>query len=330
MPAPAVGALVGVVGRALGGKVAQTAAKVGAKKLGQAAVKEVAEEGGKKLGQKALAQAPGMVMQTAQSAQQASNQRNQQQVDRTRQVMSTNTEQFQKEDVATLMTQPPIINEVYHHAGHNTYEGEECTIQDCGNSPTTFVNYWHPVIRESTHNYQHHMCPSCGVKYGALGSQYDVKLAGEFMLLGDVLVKDRKTPEAMRHKREYDTKYESSPERVKYREELNRERRRRGMYGSHDHKDISHTEGGGLTVESEHTNRGRHFKDKGTLRPIAKSLKDDLQLLRNLLGGPMDEQDEKIAAALSRTIDEQSEEEMPEEEKHHEYFGGSHRVESLQ
>jgi hypothetical protein len=117
---------------------------------------------------------------------------------------------------------------------------------------------------------------------------------------------------------------------VKYREELNRERRRRGMYGSHDHKDISHTEGGGLTVESEHTNRGRHFKDKGTLRPIAKSLKDDLQLLRNLLGGPMDEQDEKIAAALSRTIDEQSEEEMPEEEKHHEYFGGSHRVESLQ
>ena len=322
MPAQAAaGALVGVVGRALASKVGQTAAK------------EVAEEGAKKLGQKALEQAPGMMMQTAQSAQQASNQRNQQQVDRTRQVMSTNTQQFEKSygaDVSVLIQQPPMINKVFHHNGEHAYEGEECTIQDCGNSPTTFVDYWHPVIRESTHNYQHHMCPSCAVQYGAIPEKYDVKLAGEFMLLGDVLVKDRKSPEAMRHKREYDTKYESSPERVKYREELNRERRRRGIYGSHDHKDISHTEGGGLTLESQHANRGRHFKDKGTLRPIAKSLKDDLQLLRNLLAGPMDEQDEKIVMALNRTIDEQSDEEMPEEEKHHEYFGGSHRVQSLQ
>ena len=90
---------------------------------------------------------------------------------------------------------------------------------------------------------------------------------GEPMDLAWRLLKDRKSPEAFRHKKEYDTKYESSPERVKYREELNRERRRRGMYGDHSGRDISHTEGGKLTVESEHANRARHFKDRGTLRP---------------------------------------------------------------
>ena len=82
------------------------------------------------------------------------------------------------------------------------------------------------------------------------------------------LLKDRKSPEAFRHKKEYDTQYESSPERVKYREELNRERRRRGMYGDHSGRDISHTQGGKLTVESEHANRARHFKNKGTLRVV--------------------------------------------------------------
>jgi len=82
----------------------------------------------------------------------------------------------------------------------------------------------------------------------------------------DALLKNL-SPEAKRHKLEYDKKYESSPERVKYREQLNRERRRRGIYGSGDHMDVSHTEGGKLTLEPEHDNRARHFKDKGTLRP---------------------------------------------------------------
>lgn len=83
------------------------------------------------------------------------------------------------------------------------------------------------------------------------------------------VVKSRElSPEARRHKLEYDKKYESSPERVKYREELNQERRRRGIYGSGDHKDVSHTQGGRLTLEGEHSNRARHFKDKGTLRVI--------------------------------------------------------------
>jgi len=87
----------------------------------------------------------------------------------------------------------------------------------------------------------------------------------EFQKAFDFL-KERKSPEAKQHKLEYDKKYESSPERVKYREELNRERRRRGIYGSGDHMDVSHTQGGKLTLESEHANRARHFKGRGTLR----------------------------------------------------------------
>jgi len=94
------------------------------------------------------------------------------------------------------------------------------------------------------------------------------KVASEPMNIAFQLLKERVSPEAKRHKLEYDKKYESSPERVKYREELNRERRRRGIYGSHDHKDISHTQGGKLTLEGEHENRARHFKDKGTLREL--------------------------------------------------------------
>jgi len=82
------------------------------------------------------------------------------------------------------------------------------------------------------------------------------------------MLKERKSPEAMRHKLEYDKQYESSPERVKYRTELNRERRKRGIMGSHDHKDVSHTQGGRLTLEGEHDNRARHFKNRGTLRQI--------------------------------------------------------------
>ena len=78
------------------------------------------------------------------------------------------------------------------------------------------------------------------------------------------LLKERVSPEAKRHKLEYDKKYESSPERVKYREELNRERRRRHIMGRGG-PDMSHTKDHTIVPESPHTNRARHFKDKGTL-----------------------------------------------------------------
>lgn len=78
------------------------------------------------------------------------------------------------------------------------------------------------------------------------------------------LLKERVSPEAKRHKLEYDKKYESSPERVKYREELNRERRRRHIMGRGG-PDMSHTKDHNIVPEDPHTNRARHFKDKGTL-----------------------------------------------------------------
>jgi len=78
------------------------------------------------------------------------------------------------------------------------------------------------------------------------------------------LLKERVSPEAIAHKLAYDKKYESTPERVKYREELNRERRRRHIMGQGG-PDMSHTKDHTIVPEDPHTNRARHFKDKGTL-----------------------------------------------------------------
>jgi hypothetical protein len=87
---------------------------------------------------------------------------------------------------------------------------------------------------------------------------------GEPMEIAMRLLKERVSPEAKRHKLEYDKKYESSPERVKYREELNRERRQRHIMGQGG-PDMSHTSQHTIVPEDPHTNRARHFKDKGTL-----------------------------------------------------------------
>ena len=90
-------------------------------------------------------------------------------------------------------------------------------------------------------------------------------VGGKPTIVKMVLVKAPVSPEAKRHKLEYDKKYESTPERVKYREELNRERRRRGIYG-HGGPDMSHTKDHTLVAESPHANRARHFKERGTLK----------------------------------------------------------------
>jgi len=82
------------------------------------------------------------------------------------------------------------------------------------------------------------------------------------------LLKHATTPEALRHKVEYDTGYESNPERLKYREELNRERRKRGIMGQGG-PDISHTREHTLVEEDPHANRARHFKERGTLKSVA-------------------------------------------------------------
>ena len=92
-------------------------------------------------------------------------------------------------------------------------------------------------------------------------------VGGKPTIVKSVLVKSPVSPEAKRHKLEYDKKYESSPERVKYREELNRERRKRGIYGRGG-PDMSHTKDHSLVAESPHANRARHFKERGTLKSV--------------------------------------------------------------
>lgn len=84
------------------------------------------------------------------------------------------------------------------------------------------------------------------------------------------LLKDRKSAQAFENKKKYDSEYQKNPKRVKYREQLNAERRKRGIYGKGG-KDVSHTQGGKLTLESPHANRARHFKNRGTLRQVKKS-----------------------------------------------------------
>ena len=83
------------------------------------------------------------------------------------------------------------------------------------------------------------------------------------------VLKRAMTPLALQHKHTYDTKYEQSPKRIKYREELNRERRKRGIYG-HGGPDVSHTSQHTLVLENPHSNRARHFAGK-TLKPMRKS-----------------------------------------------------------
>jgi|TARA_R100000479_G_scaffold171330_1_gene114822 hypothetical protein len=73
------------------------------------------------------------------------------------------------------------------------------------------------------------------------------------------------SPAAKKHKKEYDTKYESTPARKKYRRDLERERRKRGVDGKGG-KDMSHTARGTIVPEDMHANRARHFKSKGTLK----------------------------------------------------------------
>lgn len=115
-----------------------------------------------------------------------------------------------------------------------------------------------------TNQIQIHQPPVTPVHADKKLHNWQYKNASEPMELAMQLLKERVSPEAKRHKLEYDKKYESSPERVKYREELNRERRRRNIMGRGG-PDMSHTKDHTIVPESPHTNRARHFKDKGTL-----------------------------------------------------------------
>ena len=67
-------------------------------------------------------------------------------------------------------------------------------------------------------------------------------------------------PEARAKKNEYNTKYHSTPERIKYRSKLNSANKENGTYGNHDGKDESHTKSGRLVKEKQSSNRARNGK----------------------------------------------------------------------
>lgn len=65
-------------------------------------------------------------------------------------------------------------------------------------------------------------------------------------------------PKARKKKQDYDKKYHSTPERKKYRAELNAKNRKAGTYGNKDNKDMSHKKNGILVKESQTKNRARN------------------------------------------------------------------------
>jgi len=64
--------------------------------------------------------------------------------------------------------------------------------------------------------------------------------------------------ESIKRKKAYDKKYSASPERKKYRAELNAANRKAGTYGNGDGMDMSHTKSGKLVKEVSKTNRARN------------------------------------------------------------------------
>ena len=59
-------------------------------------------------------------------------------------------------------------------------------------------------------------------------------------------------------KKAYDTEYQKTDERKKYRADLNKANRKAGTYGNKDGIDMSHTKSGRLVKERQSANRARN------------------------------------------------------------------------
>ena len=64
--------------------------------------------------------------------------------------------------------------------------------------------------------------------------------------------------ERKKKKLAYDTKYQATEERKKYRAKLNKANREDGTYGNGDGLDVSHTKSVKVTKEKAKTNRARN------------------------------------------------------------------------
>ncbi len=96
-------------------------------------------------------------------------------------------------------------------------------------------------------------------------SNFQMKYASEPMDMAWRLLKNHVIPEGKRKLVKYANKYEATPERVKSRSDIRRQRRHRGIDGKGG-PDMSHTKDHTLVAEDPHTNRARHFKERGTLK----------------------------------------------------------------
>jgi hypothetical protein len=67
-------------------------------------------------------------------------------------------------------------------------------------------------------------------------------------------------PEARKKKNEYNKEYHATPERIKYRDGLNKANRLAGSKVG-DGKDMSHTKSGKLVKEAQGSNRARQGKN---------------------------------------------------------------------
>lgn len=67
---------------------------------------------------------------------------------------------------------------------------------------------------------------------------------------------------AIENKKEYDKQYQSTPDRKRYRVELNKANRKAGTYGNGDGMDMSHTKSGSMVRERMTANRARNGKNK--------------------------------------------------------------------
>lgn len=78
-----------------------------------------------------------------------------------------------------------------------------------------------------------------------------------FVMASKTSIYYKKNPKARAKRNAYQKELNAKPESKKYRAELNRERRKRGIYGKGG-KDVSHTKNGGTVLESRSKNRARN------------------------------------------------------------------------
>ena len=76
------------------------------------------------------------------------------------------------------------------------------------------------------------------------------------------ILKERKWGKAQGRDYSKESDYNNSPERIKYRSELNKYNRKKGTYGNGDGKDASHKGGKIVGFESSTKNKSRKEKSR--------------------------------------------------------------------